>query len=63
MARKQQEPARQTYRPLTLRATLGGDEDARYWARTVVEHDGGTVVIELQDGTTFTWPVGPERKP
>ncbi len=41
----------------TLKATLGGDEDARYWAWTVVEHAGGTVVIELQDGTTFRWPV------
>jgi len=28
----------------TLKATLGGDEDARYWAWTVVEHAGGTVV-------------------
>lgn len=41
----------------TLKANLGGDADARYWAKTLVERDGGTVIIELQDGTTFTWPV------
>lgn len=40
----------------TLRATLGGDADARFWGKTVVERDGGTVRIPLQDGTVFTHP-------
>jgi len=37
-------------------ATLGGDADAKFWARTVVERDGGTAAVPLQDGTTFTFP-------
>ena len=40
----------------TLETPLDGDADARFWGKLVVERDGGTVSIPLQDGTTFTWP-------
>ncbi|WP_267691753.1 hypothetical protein [Massilia antarctica] len=39
-----------------LAAPLGGDADARYWGKLVVERDGGSIVIPLQVGTTFVWP-------
>jgi hypothetical protein len=39
-----------------LKASLGGDADARNWARMVLEQNGGKVSIRLQDGTLFTCP-------
>lgn len=40
----------------TLQAALGGDVDARYWGSIVVERDGSTVKMRLQDGTIFVHP-------
>jgi hypothetical protein len=41
----------------TLQASLGGDADARAWARWVVEQaGGGTASVKLSDGSVFTCP-------
>lgn len=40
----------------TLKATLGGDVDARYWANTVEERDGSAVSVQLQNVATLIWP-------
>jgi hypothetical protein len=40
----------------TLRAVLASDEEAKQWARWIVEKDGGSIVLGLKDGTSFTLP-------
>lgn len=39
-----------------VQAKLSGDTDARNWGKAIVERDGGSVTIPLQDGTTFICP-------
>lgn len=44
-------------RKKTLVTSLGGDADAKTWARWVVEQaSGGTVSVTLSDGSVFTYP-------
>jgi len=39
-----------------LRATLGGDNEAKFWANAVVERDGGSASVVLKDGTVYQCP-------
>lgn len=43
-------------RKKTLKTQLGGDADAKTWARLVVEQAGGTASVRLSDGSIFTCP-------
>lgn len=43
-------------RKKTLRTALGGDADAKTWARLVVEQSGGSASVHLSDGSIFTCP-------
>ncbi len=40
-----------------LSTSLGGDADAKTWAKYVVEQaQGGSAEVQLLDGSTFTYP-------
>ena len=42
-------------RKKTLKASLGGDADAKTWAQLVVEQaGGGSVSVSLSNGSVFT---------
>lgn len=43
-------------KPKPLRASLASDNEATNWVKLVIERDGGSARLTLQDRTLFIWP-------
>jgi hypothetical protein len=39
-----------------ISASLGSDEEAKWWVENVIERDKGCATLMLRDGTLFVWP-------